>query len=75
MVKNSITIVKSRHIDISIYYIRELVNKGAIRVKYILVNLQFANKITTNLHSKDFKIHNQDINLYLFSLELFMLFI
>lgn len=51
MVKNPTTTAKSRHI-----YVKELVNKWAIRVYYIPANLQFVDEFTKNLSSEYFRI-------------------
>lgn len=63
MAKNPSTITQSKRIDISIHYIRDLVNKRAIKVEYIPSNMQLADGFTKNLSSELLKIHRERHNL------------
>lgn len=57
MVENPKTTLRSRHLNISYHYIRELVAKGAIKLKYIPSNLQLAYGYTKILGNEAFETH------------------
>lgn len=61
--KNPSSNSRTRHIDISHHFIRELVSKGAIRVEYIPSNKQFADGLTKILGIKLFFTHKTRHNL------------
>lgn len=57
MSKNPTTTPRSRHIKISYYFVQELIAKGALKIEYVPLALQYANGFTKVLGSDGFCQH------------------
>lgn len=57
--KNPTTTPRSRHIEISYYFVRDPINKEALKIEYIPMGLYLANGFTKTLGKKEIFWHKE----------------
>lgn len=57
MMKNPMVTPKSRLVAISFFFVLEVVDRGALQIEYVPLNLQWANGITKVLGTTTFLLH------------------
>lgn len=55
--KNPTITIGSRHIEVSYYFVWELINRGVLKIEYIPSQLQFADGFTNTLGTENFRCH------------------
>lgn len=71
MSKNPTITSRSRHNEVSYYFVRELVNRGVLKIEYIPSGQQFADGFTKSLGTYDFMCHRKRHKLILLSTTIF----
>lgn len=71
MAKNPTITSRSRHIEISYYFVWELVNRGALRIEFVPSTYQFVDGFTKVLALEDFLRHRIRHKLVLVELVIF----
>ena len=61
LAKNDVNSRRPRHIDIAFHYIRDLVKKGIIILKYVVTESNIADVMTKALGSNKFKLFRQEL--------------
>lgn len=64
LIKNGAISSKSKFIDVSYHYVRDVVEKGAIKVDFVPIENMLADPMTKGLSNEEFKCHikNMGVN-------------